>query len=409
MKKSIIILCTSDLYFGNSAGASRMKNFAKALAKENSIYFLSSDRVNSYSKEKIIEIEKNIFVEAKGNRLKNNYLTKLFYPFYQLLFVIKTYSFSKKLNSKIVFYLYPSTKTLLDFIVAFYLIKMKNQKVFYEANEIRKFTPYLQNKESFFKSPTKYILRKTKHFKYVISEKLTTYYNGLLCISTNIESYLKKYNPRTLIIPILTNINNMVSESPKFYNDKESFIICFGGMINVKKENLEFFFAALGQLNEKYSKFEFHMYGPISSYDKNQIFNRLVKLYSLENKVHYMGARDQKELSIVYSKYHLLVIPRGFNLQNHYGFSTKLSEYLLSRVPVLVTNVSDNSLYIKDNFNGFIVEPDNSEIMADKLFEIINNYNKMVNPIIKNAENTIKEKFHYEVYSDKINDFLWQD
>lgn len=397
------------MYFGNSAGASRMKNFAKALAQENSIYFFSSDNENSYSKNNIYEVEKNIFVEKKVKNSKNKYLKKLLYPFYLLLFIVKVFSFSKQLNSRVVFYLYPSTKILLNFLTVLYLIKIRKQRVFYEANELRIFSPSLKIQTPLHKNPGKYLYKKFVYSKFKYDEALIKYYDGLICISTNIQNYLKKYGTKTIIVPILTDFNNIIHYNQTTYTKDEKFKICFGGMINVKKENLELFFKALSLLNKNFSNFEFNMYGPITAYEKSHIFNHLIDRYALKNKVQYLGNLSQKELSTVYSNYHLLVIPRGFNLQNHYGFSTKLSEYLLSSSPVLVTNVSDNSLFIKDSFNGFIVEPDNPKQMADKLFEIIMNYNNLIDDIRKNSENMVKNKFHYMVYSDKINEFVWEE
>jgi len=103
----------------------------------------------------------------------------------------------------------------------------------------------------------------------------------------------------------------------------------------------------------------------------------------------------------------LLIIPRPLNLQTKYGFSTKLSEYLISGVPVLVTNVSDNSLYIKDGYNGFIVEPGNYKKMGEKILYVISNYNKLKKTISMNAYQTAKEYFNYSNYSKDIFNFIF--
>jgi len=110
----------------------------------------------------------------------------------------------------------------------------------------------------------------------------------------------------------------------------------------------------------------------------------------------------------IFKEAHLLILPRGNTKQNQYGFSTKLSEYLVSGRPVLVTNVSDNGKYIKDGFNGFIIPPDSLESMTNKIKYIYENYNSFNEMIPSNALKTVKENFDYNLYSNSLYSFLFQ-
>jgi len=95
------------------------------------------------------------------------------------------------------------------------------------------------------------------------------------------------------------------------------------------------------------------------------------------------------------------------NLQTHYGFSTKLSEYLVSGIPVLVTSVSDNALYIKDGYNGFVVQPGDYEKMSKIILSIVKQYQDIKDSIGKNAFVTAQQYFHYAVHSKKLHRFLF--
>jgi glycosyltransferase involved in cell wall biosynthesis len=120
-----------------------------------------------------------------------------------------------------------------------------------------------------------------------------------------------------------------------------------------------------------------------------------------------MGNIDPSELPDEFRKYNLLILPRTLNKRTKFGFSTKLSEYLVSGIPILITDVSDNALYIKDGFNGYIVPPGSAQAMADKIQKIIREYNWQSPEVVKNAYNTVREYFDYRLYSKAYSDFFW--
>ena len=282
-------------------------------------------------------------------------------------------------------------------------------KLFYDVNELRR--AGLINKVSsknIFKKVCEMVFHIIHYIKHWIAEILTIFYDGLVCISTNIENYFKRYNKNTIRIPILSNIiENPFYEAP-IYKNGERFIICFTGLITLKKEGFDTFYKSLSLVKSNFNNFELHLYGPISNREKKLLLNDIPLQYKIKKNIVYHGIVEQSILMGKMRESHLLVLPRPLNLQTKYGFSTKLSEYLVSGVPVLVTDTSDNSLYIKDGYNGFIVEPGNYKEMAQKLIYIISNYSKLKNTIGKNAYLTAKENFNYANYSKKIYKFLFE-
>ncbi|MDH3697401.1 MAG: hypothetical protein OEQ81_01975, partial [Flavobacteriaceae bacterium] len=64
------------------------------------------------------------------------------------------------------------------------------------------------------------------------------FYEGLICISTNIEDYGKRYNKNTLRIPILTDPDITIKTSGATYTKNNLFNIGFSGSIVPSKENL---------------------------------------------------------------------------------------------------------------------------------------------------------------------------
>ncbi len=371
--KTLLIISCYNIIDSNTAGEQRVKLYIKSLLHHNDvnkIYLFYNNVLYAFTKEgKVVSYNINIKQTLK--------LLDLDTPIY----------------------IYPSTNVLKVFFYLFYFKLIHSRKLFIEANEIRRYSINLYQADSFS-------LRSFKlYFKKIVShiyDYLMKYFDGIICISENIKSYYLKINKNILLIPILSEIPKDIN-SYRAYNYSEPFIITFTGTINIKKENLDILFEAISIVN---SNIKLHLYGSIDNYNHNKL-NELIRKFSLNNRVHYIGFVNQNELKDIFNKSHLLILPRGNIKQNQYGFSTKLSEYLVSGRPILVTNVSDNGKYIVDMVNGFIIEPDSLNAFVSKIEFIYSNYNKFYT-LPKNAINTVKKNFDYKLYTEKLYNFLYK-
>ena len=392
MKTNIYIYGNLD-FLGKSAAAKRMMYYAKALADEENNVFLVSCSYTKIRQENFIEAGTGIYV------LKSKALTNSLYG--SLLFLRRLHSFSKRNRTPSSFILYPQSYFFLELWSVGYLILLKQNKVFYELNEVKKHFLFLykSNSSSKIKAFFKIVIRSVL---FVIMDHLMRFYSGLICISTNIQVYGEQYNRNTIRIPILTNPRLKTEKTDKIYAEANSFNIGFSGSIIPGKENLLEFIDVLNKVLDKGYKIKFNLCGTIS--DKNS--KLLIDSCKKENTIIYYGNLDENELSNFLKQQDLLVVPRGYTLQNKYGFSTKLSDYLNHQKVILITDISDNSLYIKDGINGFVVEPNNSKMMYDKLIYIIENFDVIEKNIIDNAIKTSKNSFDYRLYKNALQSFL---
>jgi glycosyltransferase involved in cell wall biosynthesis len=392
MKTDIYIYGTLD-FIGKSAAAKRMMYYAKALADDKKNVYLAGCSDSKITIENFIEIEPGIFV------LENKSPTKSIFG--SLSFLRKLHFFSKANKNPAAFILYPQSFFYLELWSVIYMIFIKKNQVYYELNEVKKY--YLFLYKSISSSKTKafltIIIRKI-HFS--IMDYLMQFHAGLICISTNIETYGKNYNRNTIRIPILTNPRLQINKTDKLYADSNCFNIGFSGSIVPEKENLLEFIVVINKALDNGFHIKFNLCGTITK--KN--FNIILDACNSKESITYHGNLDQNELSNFLTQQDLLVIPRGNTLQNKYGFSTKLSDYLNHQKIILITDISDNSLYIKDEVNGFIVDPNNSKMMYDKLIYIIKNFAELETEIIENAFKTSKESFDYKLYKSELQLFL---
>lgn len=409
--KNVIIVSSIKIYQGNSAGAARLMNIAKALASQGvNIYLCSSKLRNNLKSNLIKTIETNIYLIGEELVKKNKYTDKLkglLNIFREINYLRSVNKIVKNISGGKVFYLYPTTEIAIDIATLLYLKLLCGYSVYYDMNELRKTGLY--NKvysRNYFKKFYEKIKYLFDYFKYSNNEKMARFYNGIIVISTSLEKYFLKFNKNILRVPILSDVTESYVDYDKSFYYNQKFKIGFAGQVSLLKEGFDVFYRALSILKDNFKEYEVNLYGTIDKNEKELLLIELPNKYEIQDNIIYHGLINQKVLINELRKNHLLVLPRTLNQQTLYGFSTKLSEYLVSGIPILVTDVSDNALFIKDGFNGFVVNPGEARIMAEKFLYIIKNYNKFVKTISKNAFDTALDKFNYINYGSIINNFL---
>jgi glycosyltransferase involved in cell wall biosynthesis len=413
--KNVFIVTTFKIYEGNSAGSVRLMNIAKALVSEETRVFLCSAVLSdSIDPTNVSEISRNIFLVGREKIKQSSFLQKnrkRFFNFFIIsVFMRNIHKFIRGIEGEKVIYYYPDTEFSMDVLVLFYFKLLKRHNIYADINELRR--TMLQN-QRYSNKLVKRIYQTFSfslyYFKYIIGEYITKYFDGLVVISTNLEKYFSRYNPILLRVPILSDClgNNKITS---LRCDDGRFQIGFTGILSTKKEGFEIFYQSLSIVKNHFDNFQLNLYGPIyEQYERELLLNILPQRYGLVENVKYCGNIEHKYILDVLKMQHLLVLPRPLNPQTHYGFSTKLSEYLVSGVPVFVTDVSDNALFIKDQENGFITNAGDPDAYANKILFIIRNYDSIVDKVSFNALETARKYFYYENYRLPLIKFLFNE
>jgi glycosyltransferase involved in cell wall biosynthesis len=397
--RAVFIISTAEVLGGKTAGARRILNIAKSIAAGRvEVYICSLADYQNYG-SRTREISNGIFAFVKGNTREKN---KNSFQHY----LRQVNSLMAQRTSEHVVYLYPTTLIWRDFAYLIYFKFLKGCRFFCEINELR-------SSIAFSSPPPKNLLHKPfYYFKSIkdfvifkLNELQVCLYDGIIVISTSLERYFSRLAKRMIRIPILCDSSMINKKELSVVFNEEIFKICFAGYIKFEKEGFDIFLEALSFVNSKYPV-ELYLYGILSNED-NLLLTGYINKFNLTNHVFYKGNIDPEQLQYEFNKYHLLVLPRPLNKRTKYGFSTKLSEYLVSGKPVLLTDVSDNAMFIKDSSNGFLISPGNTNTMAGKLIEIIDNYNLLAEDIVKNAFITVKEKLDYKLYTQDYIEYFF--
>jgi len=84
------------------------------------------------------------------------------------------------------------------------------------------------------------------------------------------------------------------------------------------------------------------------------------------------------------------------------GFPLTVLEAWACKLPVLTTSVGELPYIIKDDYNGWLVNPNNPNELAEKLKYILNLDKNKLSKIGKNGYNIVKEKYNWDIIIEKI-------
>lgn len=399
--REVFILSTGQIVKGKTAGSQRVMNVAKSLAAGNiNVFLCSFPQIESDCIESIGLSPGISYLKSTGKNV-SSFL-------HLIIFLRAVHKFIRNRNSESVIYLYPTTIILKDFIYLIYFKIIKRCILYCDINELRAAKVFSTSPPP-KTLPKLYFYLKSlyDYFIYRFNEIQIPFYDGIVVISTNLEKYFKRKAKRIVRVPILCDTTKIKEDRSLIKFDGSVFKICFAGFIDCDKEGFNIMFEALNEVNIKKNT-ELYLYGDLPENENNKL-KYLTDIFLMKGKVFYMGNIEPDLLLSEFTKYHLLILPRPLNSQTKYGFSTKLSEYLISGVPALITDVSDNALFIKDNLNGFLISAGSSSKMANKIVEIIINYNLNSDSIRKNAFQTARGEFDNNLYTQTFINFFFHN
>lgn len=189
-------------------------------------------------------------------------------------------------------------------------------------------------------------------------------------------------------------------ESP--FSKKKYIVYC--GYMGNNKDGVEDLISAFSLFAQKNKSVNLCLIGSASPIEMTK-FKHQIKKNKITNRVLITGKLPHKEIPPYLLNAELLVLARPNNKQAQGGFPSKLAEYLSSGTPVLTTRVGEIPFYIKDRVNGYLTDPSNPVMLAEKFDFILKNY-KTAKKVGKKGQLTAKNEFDIRIQSEKLVDFL---
>ena len=219
--------------------------------------------------------------------------------------------------------------------------------------------------------------------------------------------YVKAYGVPSDKIEVL----NMVVDPRRF--DKLEDIelqdeISYCGIISEYKDGIMCLIESFSKFSTTHLSYKLNLYGNFENEDiKNKVLNSIEK-FGLLDKVNLSGLVSPEEMPLLLKKSKILALARPDNEQAKYGFATKVGEYLLTERPVVITDVGDFNLFLKDKVDVIMAKPDDSDNFAEKLSWVADHY--IESEIIgKEGRKTALKLFNPEIETEKIYKRIFDD
>lgn len=233
----------------------------------------------------------------------------------------------------------------------------------------------------------------------------TSLCDGIFCISHFLIDFYRQKGiteNRLFLVPSTVDPKrfNNVSENPSL----KPYIGYFGSL-TFKRDNVDGLIKAFAKVVPKHSNYQLILGGFCSDEEREQILN-LIKLLGIHDKVQMLGYLKREE--IINYVYHakILVMVRSNNLESKASYPSKLSEFLASSKPVISANVGEISLYLTNNENIFLVEPENVEELASKIEYVLSNY-EQAQDIGRKGKELTDTIFNYNYQAKRMLKFIY--
>ncbi len=231
--------------------------------------------------------------------------------------------------------------------------------------------------------------------------------DGIIAISDALVELAKQHTTdecNVIKVPILVDFDKFHMEDHS--SEAEIPYIFHSGTLFEQKDGILGMLEAFGKATQKLDKnIHFISTGTPNKSPHYHDIERIIKDYQIEDKVTFTGYLSNEELKDYLSKASLVIINKYPNQQNTYCFSTKLGEYLAAGKPVIITKVGEAMNWLKDGENAYIIEPNDTELLAQTIVNAINNPENR-NKIALNGQKICKECFDYRNYGKKLLHFF---
>ncbi len=233
--------------------------------------------------------------------------------------------------------------------------------------------------------------------------------DGIISISDALMNLAKTYTNRNckhIKIPILVDCSQYGTHIEPLTNDIP--YIFHAGTLNEQKDGILGMIEAFGLAREELNTpVKFIMTGEISLSSQASTIRSLIHQYHLEDSIVFVGYLFRNQVNDYLSRASLVISNRPRSKQDYYGFSTKVGEYLASGTPLITTCWGEVTNWLKDGESAFIIEPENTRLLADTIIRVINKRDES-RIIGKNGRNVCRDSFDYRVWVKPLHDFLMQ-
>lgn len=196
------------------------------------------------------------------------------------------------------------------------------------------------------------------------------YFAGRVLMTEALRNF---YNSRVSMLP--SHIMCSILDEDRFFNItphvEERKYLCYMGNLMLKKDDVCTMIKAFDIIKDRFPDLDFHLYGNENTKEEGELVRSLIEKLNLKDRVYLRGRVDYHMVPSILAGATLLVTAQPKTKRAEGGFPTKMGEYMMSKIPMVVTNVGEISKYVTDRENCYMVEPENPQKYAETLISAI--------------------------------------
>ena len=202
-------------------------------------------------------------------------------------------------------------------------------------------------------------------------------FDGIYVINKALKKYFEEITDSKIPVVIV----NMIVDPARFESVPENppnakTLITYCGTLEGDKDGVPILIESFAKIADEFPYVMLQLIGSLDNERTKQKIKAKVSELNIGDKVIFTGSVKREEMPEFLKHSDILALARPANKQAEGGFPTKLGEYLATGNPVVVTNVGEIGIFLKDKINAFVAEPDSAEKFSEKLREALLDPNK---------------------------------
>lgn len=195
---------------------------------------------------------------------------------------------------------------------------------------------------------------------------IDNYFSGRVLMTQALCDY---YNEKIRVLP--SHIMCSILDEKRFENVKprkgERGYLCYMGNLMLKKDDVCTIIRAFCEIMNEFPELDLHLYGNESSPEEMEVMRSLIFEHGAQNRVLLKGRADYNEVPSILAGATLLVTAQPNTKRAEGGFPTKLGEYMMTGVPMVVTKVGEIPQYVTHKEDCYMVLPESPIEYAETL------------------------------------------
>lgn len=277
-------------------------------------------------------------------------------------------------------------------LLCIFIVHLKGAKVTMELNEL----PYV-----FGQQTKKKIAKRERLLKHVFPR-----YDQFIVISDALQQVAQQYAPKAKVIKVPIIVEDIIDSNKEETSPIDTPYILHTGTLTHNKDGILGLIEAFGKACQQTDiPIQYLFTGNLEQSPLKDYIKKLLEKYHIEDRVIFLGYLEMDELRRYQRHCSLCIINKYKTLQNKYCFSTKLGEYLAFARPVIITNAGEAMNYLEDGKNAYIVEPNDTESIANKILQILSHPNE-AEKIGKAGQEVAKNVFNCDIQARRLITFF---